>query len=169
MAESESVKAVLSNGIPLLNVTFGDEHLVEAGAYHTRQTASIEPKISFPSAKPGKKYIVINIDLDAPFPSLPFLSPILHWIRHGLTINEVGDLASEIPPLTQWIAPRPPPGSGPHRYVFCLYEEPEDFSPKSFLSEGEMTRWMRMRFDFRAFEERSRVGGVIAGTWFLSD
>lgn len=43
----------------------------------TPSDAQTTPEIIF-DAPLGRTYIIVNLDLDAPFPSFPFLGPILH-------------------------------------------------------------------------------------------
>jgi len=178
MAESAAIKAVLAKEPPLLEVSFGTEKVKEQGQYLPRAIAASAPTIAFPGATPGKKYIIINVDLDAPFASLPFMSPIAHWIKHDLsttspvstaTSPQEGVLESETKTLAEWAPPRPPPGAGPHRYVFCLYEQPADFTLESIAPVGEMTRLGRMRFDFEGFQKKAGLGSVVAGAWFVSN
>lgn len=105
--------------------------------------------------------------------SLPLLSPILHWIQPGLKLGTGGakTLTSEVPFVSDYIGPGPPPGSGPHRYVFMLYEQPEGFAGTKFAPAGgaKMGRWPRMRYDLDAFEKQAGLGSVLAANYFLSN
>ncbi|THC90915.1 hypothetical protein EYZ11_009632 [Aspergillus tanneri] len=49
--------------------------------------AQSPPTISF-AASPETTYMVVGLDIDAPFPSFNILSPILHWIQSGLKLME---------------------------------------------------------------------------------
>jgi phosphatidylethanolamine-binding protein (PEBP) family uncharacterized protein len=171
MASSATIKAVLASTPPALSISFGSEQVKEQGQHLPRANATQEPTISFPGAVPGKKYLAINIDLDAPFSSFPILAPICHWVKHDLsTSSPDGQLTSETPTLIQWGPPGPPPGAGPHRYVFALYEQPEAFTPDVVLPAGETLKLTgRMRFDFEGFEKKTGVGAVVAGGWFTSN
>lgn len=74
---------------------------------------------------------MLALDLDAPFPSLPVLGPILHGIQPGLTAGASGDLTTSTPPVAGYIGPAPPPRKSchpmsflPNRLVFfCLVHE----------------------------------------------
>jgi phosphatidylethanolamine-binding protein (PEBP) family uncharacterized protein len=171
MASSATIKAVLASTPAALQISFGTEEVKEQGQHLPRAKATTEPTITFPGAVPGKKYLVINIDLDAPFSSFPFLAPICHWVKHDLTVSQEGAaLTSSTPTLVEWGPPGPPPGAGPHRYVFALYEQPESFTPETVLPGGvKLTRTGRMRFDFEGFEKKTGVGGVVAGGYFNSN
>jgi phosphatidylethanolamine-binding protein len=167
MANTTPIKSVLASSVPTLTVSFPDNVSVkEPGQHIPRQSAQVAPKISFPSAVPGKKYFVINLDLDAPFVSLPILGPILHWIQYDLTVGEGGVLEGE--EACSWIAPRPPLASGPHRYVFALFEQPETLEKGVVAPEGGYSMGMRIRYDFAGLEKKIGLGEVLGGNWFTS-
>ncbi len=80
-------------------------------------------------SEPGTKYVVVSIDLDAPFPSWSFLGPILHGLHFDLVAGDPG--ADGFVPLeggSEWVVPWLPPGppkpSSAHRYVFQVFEQP---------------------------------------------
>ena len=135
------------------------------------------PEISFSTAtNANKTYLLVSIDLDGPFPSFSILSPILHWIQPSLhpAPSEDGTttiLKANAPFIANWIGPEPPPGSSPHRYVFLLYEQPEEFEVHRYTSEGgkEMGIWGRVRFDLDGFAREIGLGEVVAANYFLSN
>jgi phosphatidylethanolamine-binding protein (PEBP) family uncharacterized protein len=47
---------------------------------------------------PGAKYITVSLDLDAPSPSLPLASPILHYLHTDLTAEVASPFAAPAPP-----------------------------------------------------------------------
>lgn len=108
------------------------------------------------------------------------MGPILHWVQPGLksSNSQTGELTSSSPHLANYIPPGPPPMSDWHRYVFLLYEQPQDFEEKLGkgvglglgLSKGggEMPRTQRMRCDVEGFLEMLGVGEVVAVNYFLS-
>ena len=120
--------------------------------------------------------MVINVDLDAPFPSFNVLSPILHWIQPGLQPQAADGgvtklLASDTPWMVDYAGPGPPPGSAVHRYLFLLYEQPAEFDPKkSAPPEGKSVGpWSRIRYDLGAFEKKIGLGLVLAANYFSSN
>jgi phosphatidylethanolamine-binding protein (PEBP) family uncharacterized protein len=168
MTNITPIKSVLAASVPTLVVTFpNDVSIKERGQYIPRLSAQVAPKISYPNGVPGKKYFVITLDLDAPFVSFPILGPILHWMRYDLTVGEGGALEGD--EACAWAAPRPPPGSGPHRYVFALFEQPESLKKDMIAHEGGYSIGMRMRYDYAALEKKIGLGEVLAGTWFTSN
>jgi phosphatidylethanolamine-binding protein len=116
--------------------------------------------------------VAICVDLDGPFPSFNFLSPILHWIQSDLHAPSASTaLSTEAAFIADYIGPGPPPGSSPHRYVFLLYRQPEGFdaelyAPANGAKYGHMAR---MRFDLAGFEERAKLGKPIAVNYFKSN
>lgn len=194
MAKQEAVKSVLDGKLPQLSISFNNK-TVPNGTHIPRAEAQSAPSIvwsSAPSAAStsqatptdasthtgtmgtdtGKKYIHVNIDLDAPFVGFPFLAPILHFLQKDVTVENASTspLSSKVPPVVSWVAPGPPPGSGPHRYVSLLYEQPEGFNAKGeIIPEAGLSRTARMRFDFAAFEKKAGLGKPVAGGYFLSN
>ena len=134
------------------------------------------PKLAFNPKASTESYLVICLDIDAPFQSLPVLSPLLHWIQPGLKPERTVDgnaklTASDTPFVANYFGPSPPPGSGAHRYVFLLYEQPAGFDGKKYAPAGgaKMGPWPRMRYDLGAFESGAKLGPVIAANYFSSN
>src|SRR6202012_5510876 len=96
----------LSNSLPLLKINFGTNELKEPGERLSREVAGLAPTVACNSSGSGK-YLLINIDLDAPFASFPFLAPILHWLVVDLTVSAPKDGADGFSTLTA------PEGSAP--------------------------------------------------------
>lgn len=118
-------------------------------------------------------YIVIGLDIDAPFPSFGVLGPILHWIQAGLKPNPTEDgrlTSSGTPFVANYIGPAPPPGSSVHRYLFLLYEQPVGFDGKKYAPAGgkDLSNWHRMRYDLGSFEKEAKLGPVLAANFFCS-
>jgi phosphatidylethanolamine-binding protein len=198
MAENSSVETALSliqeDPSKILGLKFGShevkpgEVLPRAGkapnrdcawtirnrvSSHTVSEAKSAPELSFDVA--SGTYMVINLDLDAPFPSFNVLSPILHWLQPGLqpqTADGVTKLLSQDTPwMVNYAGPGPPPGSAVHRYIFLLYEQPAAFDPKEWAPpEGtSVGRWNRIRYDLGAFEKKIGLGPVLAANYFCSN
>ncbi|KIW05256.1 uncharacterized protein PV09_03789 [Verruconis gallopava] len=171
MADQEAVRAVLNSTITTLKFSFDGQEVANK-AYCSRTVATPPPTLVWPGAPadPVKKYLHVNLDLDAPFASFNLLSPILHFLQGDLTVGNNGILESSSPPLTYWARPGPPPGAAPHRYVSILYEQPESFnSDHSVVPEGGMARMARMKFDLAAFEKKAGLGKPVAGAYFTSN
>lgn len=116
---------------------------------------------------------MIAIDIDAPFQSWRGLGPILHWVQPGFKADpSTGKLTSSEPFITNYIGPAPPPPSGPHRYCFFLYKQPETldvskYAPKDGKKVGNVAR---MWFDLEKYEkEMGLTEGIVAGNYFVSN
>ncbi|KAI1474582.1 hypothetical protein K445DRAFT_320280 [Daldinia sp. EC12] len=180
MPTSNSIKAALSliesDKSKVLGLSIGKHASIEPGLHIPKADAQSEPEISFASASPEKTYLIINLDLDAPFPSFSVLSPALHWIQSDLKPTPATDgngftLKSAAPFIVNYIGPGPPPPSAPHRYVFFLYEQPEDFDAKKYAPAGGKPVGIsrRLRFDLDAWEKKLRLGPVVAVNYFNSN
>lgn len=84
----------------------------------------------------------INSMLTAVASLILTLSPSLFYVYH-----------------TEYTTPKPPPGSGPHRYYFLLYKQFEfRQDPESLIS--------REGFDIASFALQQQLDGPVAGTMF---
>lgn len=89
-------------------------------------------------------------------------------MQAGLTPSKASDdttilSADATPPIASYRGPGPPPPSTPHRYIFLLYEQPEDFNV------SQMGILKRIRYDFETFEKEAKLGPAIASNYFLSN
>jgi len=109
---------------------------------------------------------------------LPFLGPICHGLWTDLKVGEAEEngfklLESLYKPIISWIKPGPPPISGPHRYIFMVWEQPAEFTKQKIedavgLSGGqEIARLSRMKWDALGFEKKLGLGAAITGNSFL--
>lgn len=123
-------------------------------------------------------FIMIGIDIDAPFPSWRGLGPILHWVQPNLKPDLAsGKLAAspstETTVMVDYIGPAPPPPSSPHRYCFFLYKQPAGLDVESFHAKRggkKVGNFARMWFDLEKYEkEMGLTAGIVAGNFFLSN
>lgn len=162
-----------------------------SSAFHsctnTHTEAKGAPELSFGTAT--GTYIVVGIDLDAPFPFIGV--HVLHWlvqsyslhihltkilprIQSGLTLEPAGDgshklSAGSTPVIANYLDPAPPLPP-PHRYVFLLYEQPEAFDASKFVPPGGKPLGVMKRFgyDLGKFEKEAQLGLVVACNYFNS-
>lgn len=139
----------------------------------TDQDAQEPPELNLPpGASTDKTYLVVSLDIDAPYPSATVFSPILHWIQSGLTVNtSTGQLTSSDPTVASYIGPAPPPLSSPHRYIFVLYEEPAGFDAAARApADGKpFPTWPRVRFGTDDWAKEAGLGEALAVNYFVSN
>lgn len=133
--------------------------------------AQSPPELFFAGLDSSKTYLIVSLDIDAPFPSFDILGPILHWIQPGVKISESGTLDTTAPFVADYIGPAPPPGSSPHRYIFFLYEEPAGFDAKAHAPPNgkKLGAMSRMRYDFDAWAKKINLGSILAFSYFNSN
>ena len=137
---------------------------------HVSTDAQKPFELSMPDGK--GPYVVILLDMDAPFVSLPFLGPVLHWVQSGFRSNSTATLTSEgVPFICDYVGPAPPPGSGPHRYCYFVYDQPADFDPKKFAPPNgqQFALTKRMRTDLDAYERELNLGPILACNYYTSN
>jgi phosphatidylethanolamine-binding protein (PEBP) family uncharacterized protein len=124
--------------------------------------------LSFARADPNSTYLVVSLDIDAPFPAFKLLSPILHWIQSDIKVTTDGTLQFDAPFVANYIGPAPPRISAPHRYLFLLYEQPEGFDLAAYAPAGgkNLRTLNRMRYDFDAWAEKINLGHPVAFNYF---
>lgn len=174
MPENKSANAALANltnGGKKLGLKMGGKD-IEPGQYLPKVEAQSAPEISLAGAEGD--YIAVCLDMDAPFPSFPILGPIHHWTQPGFKPTAPGQstlTSGSTPFVADYIGPAPPPGSGPHRYAFFLYEQPNGFDGKAFAPpDGQkLPALQRMRTDLDAFEKKAGLGDIIACNYFTSN
>jgi len=137
-----------------------------------RAEAQSAPEISYAVPNPSATYIVVALDLDAPFPSFGPLGPILHWIQPGFKLSpNATTLTSDQPFVANYIGPAPPPVSAPHRYSFFLFEQPDDFDGKKHApADGKpLSNWHRMRYNLDSWQNEAKLGEPLAANYFVSN
>ncbi|KAF5376918.1 hypothetical protein D9615_007316 [Tricholomella constricta] len=106
------------------------------GNFLSREDTLEEPEVNFvplivpdaPKAAQDVTYTLVMTDPDAPSRANPKFGQFRHWVITGLKVPAPG---TENPSAvktklsaTPYRPPGPPPGSGVHRYIFLLFEEP---------------------------------------------
>ncbi|KAG9223558.1 hypothetical protein PLEOSDRAFT_1100961 [Pleurotus ostreatus PC15] len=136
----------------------------------TRDETLDEPDIVFtPMGTPNSgeggsetSYTLVMCDPDAPSRADPKYKEFRHWVITGLKSPAItSDKTNNLNALktkastTPYRPPGPPPGSGLHRYVFLLFEEPS--------SAGEFTIPAGSPEYGAALEERRSWGAIKFG------
>ncbi|PVI02564.1 PEBP-like protein [Periconia macrospinosa] len=176
---SKSVTDAFKASTTTLKIAFPTTNVTTLGQKVEKQDAQSAPTLFLKSPTPSKSYLTISLDPDAPFPSFAFLGPILHGIQTDLVPEGDPDaegyvkLTSSVKDVAEWTAPAPPKISGPHRYVFLTWEQPEGVSDKTVREllhwkEGEKVGLgKRVRWNEEDFEQRVGLKDVVASGWFV--
>ncbi|KAJ7470505.1 phosphatidylethanolamine-binding protein [Mycena latifolia] len=86
-----------------------------------------------------------------------------HWLENGVTVSSGTVSNASATTITAYAGPGPAPGSGPHRYVVLLYEQPSTFTAPANLStlvDGVH------KFDLTAYVKESGLGNLVAANYF---
>ncbi|CAE6473681.1 unnamed protein product [Rhizoctonia solani] len=90
----------------------------------------------------------------------------LHYLENNLAYGENHDhtvtLNSTGSPVIAYAAPNPPSGSGPHRYIWLTYAQPEGFSAPSTPTPGSGVAL----FNLTQYTSAANLGDPIVGTYF---
>ncbi|KAJ5512377.1 Protease inhibitor (Tfs1) [Penicillium fimorum] len=171
MPSDNHIKAAFSlieDKTKVLGLTIGIHENVQPGTWLPRKETQELPKLSFAGANTTSTYLVVSLDIDAPFPSFVILSPILHWIQSDIKVTSEGAFEFDAPFVANYIGPAPPPISAPHRYLFLLYEQPEAFDLTAYAPTGgrNVSNSSRMRYDLDAWAEEIKLGPPVAFNYF---
>ncbi|KAJ5562815.1 Phosphatidylethanolamine-binding protein PEBP [Penicillium sp. DV-2018c] len=155
----------------ILGLTINEHENVQPGTYIPRNVAQEPPKLFFSGADPASTYMVVCLDIDAPFQTLNFLGPVLHWIQSDLKVTSDGELKSDAPFVADYIGPAPPPVGAAHRYLFFLYEQPANFDHTAHAPVGgkKLGAMSRMRYDLETWAEMIGLGPIVAFNYFTSN
>ena len=119
------------NPILDLGVTFPSGLAPQQGTLARVSQIKEQPRISISSPQPlsNLTYTFMMIDPDAPTPDDPKFAYWRHWVVTSIPSPSASassdDIIASGTTLTQYLAPGPKDESGPHRYLFLLFEEKE--------------------------------------------
>ena len=109
------------------------------------------------------------MDPDAPSPRNRSSSEIIHWILPNLTSSQSRpyELTNTSAAFVEWQPPAPGAGSGPHRYTFLLFEQPDSFSyPSEYAGYGGRNR---TKFNAESFVQASGLGRLVAADYVVTE
>ena len=115
-----------------------------------------KPSVTFSAtsnSSSAQSFTFLLIDPDAPTPDDPKFAYWRHWVVTNIPLSSGSGDVSQGKTLTQYLAPGPKDESGPHRYLFLLFKEPEGFSiEKSDVGGEEFVE--RRSFGAKEFVEK---------------
>ncbi|GIX85357.1 OV-16 antigen [Caerostris darwini] len=129
-----------------------DGHSVTCGTeLNCNITQNTPTKVSF-EADEAKCYTLIMFDPDYPSRQNSTLSCFRHWLLENIE----GGIVSNGIEISPYHPPDPPVGSGYHRYIFLVYEQPENSELYDFCDDT-----IRTNFDMAGFvQERNLLGPI---------
>ncbi|USP79525.1 PEBP-like protein [Curvularia clavata] len=160
-----------SSFVPTINlsVKFPSGLVPENGSLARVSQVKEQPLISISSAPAASTstYTFMMIDPDAPTPDDPKFGYWRHWVVTSIpSLSEasVQDITASGKTLTQYLAPGPKDESGPHRYLFLLFEEKEgQILQKEEIGGEEFVE----RRSFRAEEVVAKKGLKLVGVQWM--
>ncbi|XP_026327593.1 OV-16 antigen-like [Hyposmocoma kahamanoa] len=155
---------VVSDVIPvapreMLNVTYSNA-TVNLGDELTPTQVTNEPTLTW-NAAVGQYYTLIFTDADAPSRNTPEDRQMLHWLVGNIPGSNVsaGDIIAE------YIGPGPGEGSGLHRYVLLVYQQPSKLTFDE-LRMNNTSPAGRPRFSTNQFAYKYNLSDPVAGNFF---
>lgn len=103
------------------------------------------------------------IDPDSPSEDGNVVPQVLHYLRTDFSVPEFTSLNSSKPPTLSYVGPGASVGSGPHRYIFLLYVQPDGFSVKGVPGEGN-----RAGFNVSDWRITNNLQKAISGSLFVA-
>ncbi|CAZ86181.1 unnamed protein product [Tuber melanosporum] len=148
-----------------LEVTFGSKELKD-GDVLTPADAAALPKFALGGSSgisPKTKYCILMIDPDSPNRDDAVAPQVLHYLKTDFTVFELTNLASQSNPTLKYVGPDASTGSGPHRYIFLLYVQPDGFSVQGVPGESN-----RGGFNVSSWREVNNLKRAVAGIHFVA-
>ncbi|KAI9824269.1 MAG: hypothetical protein M1832_002077 [Thelocarpon impressellum] len=143
LLDSQIIPDVLYEFCPLVYLdlvyTTRSHAVVDLGNFIPPWVAYSKPTYSLDLASvahhaPGIPYTIVLTDPDAPSRADASNGQFCHWIATNITSPHAADLVPYLPPT-------PPPGSGPHRYVFVLLRPRRGVEYVALKAPSERPRW----------------------------
>ncbi|CAE6487260.1 unnamed protein product [Rhizoctonia solani] len=130
-----------------------------------RGSEAAEAQTSGPFNVTTIRYTVLCIDGNTAGSSNPG-GYNLHYLENNLAYGENHDhtvtLNSTGSPVVAYAAPNPPSGSGPHRYIWLTYAQPEGFNAPSTPAAGSGVAL----FNLTQYTTAANLSDPIVGTYF---
>lgn len=166
-AERSGISPDLIEAIPraMIKARFPTGAIEMGNAFTPNQASNVPTSVEFPRMA-GYKYTIAMLDPDAPSYKDPKFRPILHWL---LVNVDAGDITAPVnlkkgAVLYKYRGPKPPLGSGQHRYVILAYRQQRDIATSLTIPYEKRTN-----FNMAKFAGEQGLGKPIAINYFLSE
>ncbi|XP_004072118.1 phosphatidylethanolamine-binding protein 1 [Oryzias latipes] len=150
--------------VPLV-VKYGSLEIDELGKVFTPTQVQNRPtSVEWDGCDPSKLYTLALTDPDAPSRKDP---KFREW-HHFLVVNMKGNDVSSGCVLSDYVGSGPPKGTGLHRYVWLVYEQPGSLS----CSEKVLTNRSgdgRGKFKIQTFRQKYNLDAPVAGTCYQAE
>ncbi|KAL0979040.1 hypothetical protein UPYG_G00179720 [Umbra pygmaea] len=149
----------------VLRIKYGSVEIDELGKVLTpTQVQSRPTSITWDGCDASKLYTLALTDPDAPSRKDP---KFREW-HHFLVVNMKGNDLSSGHVLSDYVGSGPPKGTGLHRYVWLVFEQPGSLS----CTEPVLTNRSgdhRGKFKIKAFRQKYGMGSPVAGTCYQAE
>ncbi|KAG5645841.1 hypothetical protein DXG03_005183 [Asterophora parasitica] len=153
--QSEIVPELLASFVPsaLLTVNYAGVGAISPGQLLTKEESAPTPEVTVTPVNSTValtgKYTITMVDADI------VGSDLSKGANHGKVSN------ASATAITAYAGPGPAAGSGPHRYVIILYQQPDSFKAPADLSEPIGVTL----FDLNQYLKNSGLGPLVAATY----
>ncbi|PUU83616.1 phosphatidylethanolamine-binding protein [Tuber borchii] len=148
-----------------LEVKFGSKALTNGDTLTPADAAAL-PTFALGGSSgisPKTKYVILMIDPDSPSRDDVVVPQVLHYLKTDFSVSEFTDLASSSNPTLSYVGPSASVGTGPHRYIFLLYVQPDGFTVKGVPSESN-----RAGFNVSDWRVTNGLKAAVAGIHFVA-
>jgi len=153
------------NPTAVLAFSYGGQ-VVTPGTPETVDAVKTQPSLTVtvpPGTTLGKTFTLAMVDPGAAG-SDSSAGQTRHWLVNGVTVGDNGALNFPTETtITAYGGPLPPDGSGAHRYVFLLYDQPATFAPTGDLATPGQPIAV---FNVNDYAKSSGLGDVVAGSYY---
>ncbi|XP_042297455.1 phosphatidylethanolamine-binding protein 1-like [Sceloporus undulatus] len=150
----------------LLRVAYGPQaQLEQLGQELTPSQVQNRPTcIDWPGCDPQKLYTLILTDLDVPSRADPKNREWHHFLVTNMKGHDIGSGCV----LTDYIGSAPAKGTGLHRYVWLVYEQPQRLTCDEPILNS-LTAAGREHFRASTFRRKYKLGPPAAGACYLAE
>lgn len=120
------------------------------------------PSVVWWPAKADTYYTLSMVDPDAPDRKTHIYREINHWLVVNIPLQYIDKGIV----IASYTGSMPPAGSGNHRYVFLVYQQPNRLDVKEPIITNNSL--MRRNFNIRQFSEKYNLGDPVAVNFFLA-
>ncbi|XP_072520738.1 phosphatidylethanolamine-binding protein 1 [Salminus brasiliensis] len=148
-----------------LTVKYGSLEIDELGKVVTPTQVQNRPTlIDWEGCDPNKLYTLAMTDPDAPSRKDP---KFREW-HHFLVVNMKGNNVSSGCVMSDYVGAGPPNGTGLHRYLWLVYEQPGSVNcTESVLTNRSGDK--RGKFKIASFRSKYGLGAPVAGSCFQAE